>query len=202
VKGVLIGLASLMAASLIVLGLGAAAVVAALPGVGRDDRTETGADGGGSVPDALVPLYQGAATLCPVLSWTLLAAQGRVESRYRADADSPVGASGIAQFMPGTWATWGTDGDGDGRADVLNPADAIPSQSRYDCALIATVAGIPGEPVELMLAAYNAGPGNVRRYQGIPPFAETRAYVAKILGLLGGAGDLSGMPTFEVRLVE
>ena len=55
--------------------------------------------------------------------------------------------------------------------------------------------------VPLALAAYNAGGGAVAACMCIPPYPETQAYVARILGLLGGAGDMA-MPTFEVRLVE
>ena len=94
---------------------------------------------------------------------------------------SAAGAEGIAQFLPAVWAAYGADGDGDGIRDVWNPADAILAAARYDCRLLREVAGVPGDRVRNMLAAYNAGAERVRRYGGVPPFPQTRAYVASIL---------------------
>jgi soluble lytic murein transglycosylase-like protein len=59
--------------------------------------------------------------------------------------------------------------------DPLDPADNLRAGVRYIGALIEQF-----DTLELALAAYNAGPGNVRRYKGVPPFAETQAYVQKV----------------------
>jgi soluble lytic murein transglycosylase-like protein len=58
-----------------------------------------------------------------------------------------------------------------------------------------------GGSAALALAAYNAGPAAVERAGGVPPYPETRAYVSRILGLLGGAGEI-GVMAYQARLVE
>jgi soluble lytic murein transglycosylase-like protein len=122
-----------------------------------------------------------AAASCPGLTATLLAAQIQQESGWDSHASSHAGAQGIAQFMPSVWRVYGVDGDADGKVDVWNPRDAIPSAAHLDCVLLRDVAAVPGDRVRNMLAAYNAGPQQVLRYRGVPPFPETRAYVAQVL---------------------
>ncbi len=111
----------------------------------------------------------------------MLAAQLEQESGWDARASSRVGAQGMAQFMPAVWQAYAVDGDGDGVKDVWNPRDAIASAAHFDCVLMKDVAGVPGDRVRNMLAAYNAGPDQVRRYRGVPPFRETRAYVQMVV---------------------
>ena len=91
-----------------------------------------------------------------------------VESCFNNKALSSVGAQGLMQLMPDT-ASW---------LDVSDPHDPVQNLSagvRYLASLQKQF-----DTVELTLAAYNAGPGNVRRYNGVPPFAETQAYVVKV----------------------
>lgn len=134
-------------------------------------------------PWALQPLLAAAGT-CPEVTGPILAAQLDTESGWNRDAyNAGSGATGLAQFIPATWAIYRTDGDGDGHADPRDPADAIATQAVYMCDLIDFVKATPGlrgELVDLALAGYNAGPGNVQRHRGIPPFPETIAYVTKI----------------------
>ncbi|MFC0600871.1 lytic transglycosylase domain-containing protein [Streptomyces palmae] len=140
-------------------------------------------DGPPTVPDTYRPALEAAARTCPQLSVPLLAAQIDAESKWRPDADSGH-AQGISQFAPVTWSEWGRDGNGDGKADIWEPRDAIPSQARYMCHLYRVVKDVPGNPTKLALAAYNAGPGAVLRARGIPRIDETRGYVDKIVNTL------------------
>ncbi|MEV7375041.1 bifunctional lytic transglycosylase/C40 family peptidase [Streptomyces sp. NPDC090301] len=151
-----------------------------------------GAAGGASGPVALakgaVPaLYQGLVqqwgNLCPAINPALLAAQLYQESGWNPRAVSSADARGIAQFIPGTWAGHGVDGDGDGDRDIWDPKDAIPSAASYDCELAGYVKNVPGDPASNMLAAYNAGAYRVIKHGGVPPISETRNYVRIIKSL-------------------
>ncbi|MFD8414065.1 MULTISPECIES: C40 family peptidase [unclassified Streptomyces] len=137
----------------------------------------------GAVPAKYQALVQKWGVLCPTLSPAVLAAQLYSESGWNPTIVSPADARGIAQFIPGTWATHGIDGDGDGDRDIWDPNDAIPSAASYDCTLAKDVKGVPGDPVANMLAAYNAGPGAVLQHQGVPPYRETQGYVKAITTL-------------------
>jgi soluble lytic murein transglycosylase-like protein len=106
------------------------------------------------------------------LSPALLEAVVWQESRWNARAISPAGARGLAQLMPGTARQLGVNPD--------DPAANLAGGARY---LRMQLDAFDGD-VEKALAAYNAGPARVRRAGGIPPIAETRAYVAAILARL------------------
>ena len=141
-------------------------------------------------PDVVVPQnlraeVRQAGSQCPGVDARLIAAQVEQESGWDRMARSPSGAQGIAQFMPQTWSAWGRDLDGDGAADPFNAREAIDAQARLMCFLYdeAERSGLPGDPVVLALAAYNAGWGPVQTHGGVPPFPETKEYVAAILEL-------------------
>ncbi|MEE1940985.1 NlpC/P60 family protein [Streptomyces sp. TRM 70361] len=152
----------------------------------------------GRVPAEFAPWIERAARQCPEVGAPLLAAQIEAESGWNPAAVSPVGAQGLSQFMPGTWATWGVDAAGkdgspqpDGVADPFTPGDAIMTQARYDCWLADMVGRTDsdGDPTRLMLAAYNAGPGAVERFGGVPPYPETQSYVTAIITSMTGYTD-------------
>ncbi|MEU0938972.1 NlpC/P60 family protein [Embleya sp. NPDC005971] len=171
--------------------LGALILVATtvLGGDGSGSAAAAGFDGS-AAPAAYRDVIASAGRMCPpVLSPAILAAQLEQESGFDPRALSEVGAMGIAQFMPGTWPNWGRDENGDGKADPYDPQDAIPAAARYDCALAREVQGYVsagqarGDITDLMLAAYNAGPGRIKEFGGIPPYRQTQEYVPRIRAL-------------------
>jgi soluble lytic murein transglycosylase-like protein len=141
------------------------------------------------VPARFAPMIIRAAQRWGV-SAHLLAAQLYAESNFNPFARSPAGAEGIAQFMPGTAHAYGL-------LDPFDPEQSIDAQAHLMRDLLGRFGSVP-----LALAAYNAGPGAVAGCGCIPPYPETRAYVARILGLLRGAGDLGGTGSFTVGLAE
>lgn len=93
------------------------------------------------IPSHYVQLYMAAAPTCPGLSWGVLAAIGKIESDHGRSnlpgvhsGANPVGAEGPMQLLPATFTAYAVDGDGDGRLDVYDPADAVFTAARYLCA--------------------------------------------------------------------
>ena len=118
------------------------------------------------------------------------------ESRFSVTAQSPVGAYGLTQLMPGTASDMGVD-----RYDVM---DNLRGGARYITTQLNTFGNIPHA-----LAAYNAGPGRVQEYGGVPPFAETQGYVRNIsrfyneyLAVVGGADALGTLSPSDMALAE
>ncbi|MFI9409197.1 peptidoglycan DD-metalloendopeptidase family protein [Nocardia gamkensis] len=162
--------------------------------------TVGGALAAGKVPQELEIWYRRAGSLCPQITPSLLAAQGRQESGFRRGATSPAGAQGLAQFLPTTAVSidpddgrpYVIDADGNGVASVWDDGDAIIGQGRYMCAIAHKIqqwqaeGRVQGDIVALTLAAYNAGEGAVLASGGMPNqvaahYAETQPYVRNIL---------------------
>ena len=99
---------------------------------------------------------------------SLLAAIAKNESSFNPKAVSHAGARGLMQLMPGTARELGVD--------PLNPAQAVDGAARLIGKHLKNYDG----NVDLALAAYNAGPGNVRKYGGVPPFSETKTYIERV----------------------
>lgn len=143
-----------------------------------------------SIPSQYRQLLQQAAGSTG-LPLSVVAAQIDVESSFNPSAVSPAGAQGMAQFMPGTWASYG-------HGSPFNPADAMAAYAAYMKALIRQEHG----DVRKALAAYNAGPGNLAAGYG---YAD---HILKLAGQssgltagagsstpTGGIGGLLGFPT-------
>jgi soluble lytic murein transglycosylase-like protein len=149
---------------------------------GADKGLEPGsrASGHGAVPGFVPPRFAPMLTRAAQrwnVSAALLAAQLYAESGFNPFAVSPTGAQGIAQFMPGTAHAYGLD-------NPFDAARAIDAQAHLMRDLLRRFASVP-----LALAAYNAGPAPVAACGCVPAIPETQGYVARILGLMAGAGE-------------
>jgi soluble lytic murein transglycosylase-like protein len=113
----------------------------------------------------------------------LLKALIRQESNFNPNARSGAGAVGLTQLMPSTAA-------GLGVGDPTDPTQAVEGGAKY---LRQQLDRFGGDPAKA-LAAYNAGPGAVERFGGVPPYAETQAYVQRVLGYAGEYGASSAAP--------
>ncbi len=142
-------------------------------GAGAAAPVTQGAGGAAAVPAQLSPVFTAAAQRYGV-PVSMLTAVARAESGFDPDATSPAGAVGLMQLMPSTARGLGVD--------PRNPAQAVDGAARLLKSHLDRFGSTP-----LALAAYNAGPGAVQQYGGIPPYPETQQYVQRVLGYMRGA---------------
>ena len=152
-----------------VTGLSSAGATAAIAGLSGPGGTIPASLG---VPAGLVAMFQQAAAQSGVPA-ALLAAVAKQESGFNPQAVSSAGAQGLMQLMPSTAAGLGVN--------AFDPQQAISGAAQ----LLSSYLQQYGGSVPLSLAAYNAGPGAVATYGGVPPYAQTQAYVSDIMGSLG-----------------
>jgi len=111
----------------------------------------------------------------------------RAESNYDAFAISSAGAMGLMQLMPATARQYGVN-------NVFDPAQNIEGGVRY----LKDLVRLYGGKTRLVLAAYNAGQEAVRKYNGIPPYPETKNYIAGIMKTYKKPTVSSKKPTYKV----
>ncbi|HKP89827.1 MAG TPA: lytic transglycosylase domain-containing protein [Thermoleophilaceae bacterium] len=151
------------------------------------------------VPADYLRIYKAAADWQGV-SWRLLAAIGKNESDHgRSTLPGVHSGLNFANCCAGpmqickvkscgkTWQAYAVDVDGDGKWSIYDASDAIYGAAR----LVHDLETIFGDHAALIMAGYNAGPGNVMHYDGVPPFPETRAYVKRGLAYMV---ELGGHP--------
>jgi hypothetical protein len=135
--------------------------------------------------EALEPIIQEAAALHGV-DPDLVKAVIQTESRFDPRARSGAGAKGLMQLMPRTAKAVGIEDPFDARQNIFGGVKYLGQMlERYN------------GNTAMALAAYNAGPGNVRRYRGVPPFRETRGYVSKIAKLVADSDAAFSVPAYR-----
>ncbi len=137
------------------------------------EETFRSAAGRLGVPESMDAIFEEAAEKYNV-PVKLLMAVGKAESGFNTDAVSSAGAQGVMQLMPSTAAALGVDNAFDARSNIMGGAKYLAQKlQQYN-----------GD-IDLTLAAYNAGSGNVERYGGVPPFDETINYIRRIKEYMG-----------------
>lgn len=121
-----------------------------------------------------------------------LSALANTESSWNPMAKSPKGAMGMYQFMPETWNQYG------GGGDPTDPYASAQAAARFTADNMKKFGNDPA----LLSAAYNAGPGNVNKYGGVPPFAETQDYVKKMNSYLGANTSGASETTLQSTPVQ
>lgn len=133
----------------------------------KDTQTEL------DVPESMDDIFEEAAALYDVPS-ALLKAIGKAESGFNPNAVSGAGAQGVMQLMPATARSLGVTDSFDARSNIMGGAKYIADKlKKYE------------GNIDLALAAYNAGSGNVAKYGGVPPFKETQNYIKKVKQYMG-----------------
>jgi soluble lytic murein transglycosylase-like protein len=143
-------------------------------------ETPSGGESGGGGYSSLIAAAAARNGIDPAVLHGLI----QQESGFDPSSHSGAGAEGLTQLMPETAASLGV-------ADPLNPAESIEGGARYLGSMLRQFGG----NVEDALAAYNAGPGAVQQYGGVPPYAETQQYVSKVLGYAAEYGQAQGART-------
>jgi hypothetical protein len=151
----------------------------------EDDRRPVRSFARTDIPRSYLKHYRAAARRYGV-DWRLLAALGKNESDHgRAQLPGVTSGLNFAECCSGpmqicqvescgnVWQAYQRDGDGDGIASIYSAADSINAAA----ALVVDLRRLVGTNPKLVMAAYNAGPGNVQKYRGVPPFDETVNYV-------------------------
>ncbi|MFD4181199.1 NlpC/P60 family protein [Rhodococcus sp. NPDC058514] len=164
-----------------------------LPGAASTDLPELVMAPIGAIA-VFVPWLKKAGEICEGIKPPVLAALYSAENGFRYGPTAPVsrdGARGPGQFMPGTWAKYGKDADGDGKVDILGVADSVMASGHLLCDMYTEIEGwqkqglVKGDTLDLAIAGYNAGVGAVRRSGGMPSGLpdyenQTKPYVKKI----------------------
>lgn len=150
-----------------------------------EDEAQIGSQGADASEQSMDAIFAEAAERYGV-PLNLLKAMGKAESGFDANAVSPAGAQGVMQLMPSTAKSLGVEDPFDARSNIMGGAKYISQKlKQYN------------GNIDLALAAYNAGSGNVAKYGGVPPFSETRNYIARIKGYMNS--DLTTDKTVSVR---